>query len=359
MANYYLRLNMNKPIIDVIKFKTNDYSKYSKIFQAENSADIVSDKIKKYKLNRRCTLSIIIPYFDNLRNIRKTLLSINYQKNIDFNRIETIIINDSDKNVDFLKNSKLNYNLIVINNAHNFGAAISRNIGCGFSTKKYVLFLDSDVVLEPEYLYQHLLRHQNFSDIITLSFYQTTNITNKNISNDNIKKFKIKIKKLNDFRYHLDLNTLLNLKLRKRKAINLINETNKFMDFGFGKKIEYWSLANMVTTSNLMISREIVNIVGGFDSCFKFAQWEDTAIGAKLIAINQLVIPCLATNLFKIEHKRKYNFKKYFIENERKYNDILKKPIKVHSKSYLFKKYLSKRYVKNIIKIKGVFCANN
>jgi glycosyltransferase involved in cell wall biosynthesis len=319
----------------------------------------VLDSITNHKLNKSTTLSIIIPYYDNLKNIHKTLLSINFQENIDFKNIEVIIINDGGKIVDFILNFKYKFKLIIINNFNNFGAAISRNIGCAYSKKKYLLFLDSDVVLESNYLYQHLLRHQNFKNIITLSLYKTIKITDSNIFDYKIKQSNLKVKKLNDFRWNINLNTLLNKKLRKRKILNLMKETNYFKDFGFGKKIEYWSLPNMITTSNLMVSKNTTNAVGGFDSCFKFAQWEDTAIGAKFIATNQIVIPCLATNIFKIHHRRKYNFKKYFFENESEYNALLQKPIRLYSKSYLFKKYLSKKYIKNIITIKGVYCAYN
>lgn len=348
---------MNNALIDIIKSKSNDYSKYAKQFRTKYSRDLVLDKINNSELDKYTTLSIIIPYFDNFENIKKTLLSINYQKNINFKAIETVIINDGIKNIEPLINFKLNFDVVIINNTRNFGAAVSRNVGCAFSKRKYLLFLDSDVVLEPDYLYQHLFRHQNFKNIITLSFYQTIDITDSNIANNRILQSKIKIKKLNDFRCGVNLNTLLCTKLRKKKVINLINKTNNFKNFGFGKKIECWSLANMITTSNLMIQRDIVNIVGGFDDCFRFAQWEDTAIGAKFIAVNQTIIPCLATNLFKIEHKRKYKFKKYFLENEAKYNAILLKEFKKQSKGYLFKKYLSKRYVKSIVKINGEFYA--
>lgn len=103
-------------------------------------------------------LSIVIPCFNSEKTIKRTIESLNL-KNLDrkiLSQIEIILINDGsqDRTENIIKELILVYNNISISyyKHMNRGVSYSRNKGIMYSTGKFVLFLDSDDKVSPEYL---------------------------------------------------------------------------------------------------------------------------------------------------------------------------------------------------------------
>lgn len=95
-------------------------------------------------------ISVIIPYYNALQTIERTLDSLLFQTFRDF---EIIIVNDfSDDNPSHILNiyidkfSILNINLIYIPLNKNSGPSFARNIGWDVAKGDYIAFLDSDDV---------------------------------------------------------------------------------------------------------------------------------------------------------------------------------------------------------------------
>lgn len=89
-----------------------------------------------------CTFSIIIPVYnvqDYLHSCIKSLLA------QDYNNFEVILINDgsTDSSKDICNDYSCYSNFTVINK-QNTGASDSRNIGIGYATGKWILFMDAD-----------------------------------------------------------------------------------------------------------------------------------------------------------------------------------------------------------------------
>jgi len=333
-------------IKSLLSEKSNNYSALENIFYNKYNSDLIFDKVIDDTLIAK-DISIIIPFNNNYNHLYKTILSINYQKNINSNNIEIIIVNDSRKQIPKNIFRDSNIKIKIINNKMNFGAGVSRNIGVIKSKYKFILFLDSGIVLNSDYLSQHYIRQSGFRNIITFSLIKNIPYDSNKISKSNIIKQNIYTKYFysDDFRYKLDLNNLINNKLRIDKKINLLKYTNYLKDFGYYTFIYYWSLSNMVVTNNLFFEKKIFIKSGGFKDNFKFAQWEDTDLGSRLI-ISAYIIPILSTNVLHIKHNRKYNHKSTFLTNEKIYIKNMSCNYTTSNFKYLIKKY--KKYIKSI-----------
>ncbi|OGK12106.1 hypothetical protein A3C98_04005 [Candidatus Roizmanbacteria bacterium RIFCSPHIGHO2_02_FULL_37_15] len=112
-------------------------------------------------MQNKVILSIIIPTHNSQNTITNLLISIHTTQFKYFKNIEVIIVDDdsSDKTRNLVRKlvEKLKYKLILYPLRKNLGPAKARNYGVKKAKGKYVLFLDSDVVLAKStlrYVYQ-------------------------------------------------------------------------------------------------------------------------------------------------------------------------------------------------------------
>ena len=105
------------------------------------------DKMYKYKL------SVIIPTYNSSNTIGRLIHSLINQ---DFKDFEIIFIDDKSKDntLEIIKNTIKNKNLSyqIILNKSNKGPGYSRNIGIKFSKGKYLVFVDSDDIINFNHL---------------------------------------------------------------------------------------------------------------------------------------------------------------------------------------------------------------
>lgn len=156
-------------------------------------------------------VSIIIPTYNSRLTIKRTIKSIDFSKNI-----ELLIVDDgsSDGTLEILDSLKKDYPFRVIRGRHN-GAARARNVGIKYAKGKYLLFLDSDDVLDRKTFDSHIFNILNNN-------YDIVNI-NQNIRKDDIASQNMK-------------NTILldNLGLsNKKKVIWLSGPVSKFYKRSF------------------------------------------------------------------------------------------------------------------------------
>lgn len=106
-------------------------------------------------------ISIIVPIYNVEKYIEHCLYSI---KNQTYKNIEVILVNDgtTDRTIDIVKNNFLldqRFKLVSQNNA---GISVARNNGISNSKGKYIVFVDSDDWVAPdyvEYLYYLIKKH--------------------------------------------------------------------------------------------------------------------------------------------------------------------------------------------------------
>lgn len=112
-------------------------------------------------------VSVIIPCFNNEDTIIETLNSVFNQT---YNSIEIIIVNDgsSDNSEETIKNYIANHNdfNITLINQTNSGPSFARNNGAKKATGTYLLFLDADDKIAPEYVSECVAVFNSKSDAV-------------------------------------------------------------------------------------------------------------------------------------------------------------------------------------------------
>lgn len=114
------------------------------------NADIASQSRFEKKYDQPI-LSVVIPFFNDRRYILDALASV--ERLIDQKAVEIIIVNDESTDEASLKIlSELRSQYRVIDNVKNQGLAKTRNVGINAAIGKYILPLDSDNKVEPNYI---------------------------------------------------------------------------------------------------------------------------------------------------------------------------------------------------------------
>ncbi|HFI0632442.1 TPA: glycosyltransferase family 2 protein [Streptococcus suis] len=102
-------------------------------------------------------VSIIVPVYNASTTIEKCLLSIVNQS---LDNLEVILVNDGskDNSLEILERFEEKYQTIRMISKENEGAAIARNIGIKMARGEYILFVDSDDYIQPDYAEQFYQR---------------------------------------------------------------------------------------------------------------------------------------------------------------------------------------------------------
>lgn len=286
--------------------------------------------------------SIIIPnynMFDTLKYCIDSICNQNLTKE-QFKSIEVIVVDDGSdvKGLDMLyeiyKNAIESKGMMfnLVRSYKNKGRAYARNLGASVSSGEILVFIDADIVLHSTYLKETIVRHQFLDKIVLVGFKENISIKDPLLS-----KLSPKIRKPNiykDFRFnkYVSKDWIGLYPVKTERTINCVKESNYFKDFGMGRVIGPFDLPCMVVSHNLSLKRKEFEKIGGFEVRFS-KRWgfEDTYLGARLIANENYVIPLLSTGVFHIEvideessglKAKKYSDMKY---NFKLYKNLIKK----------------------------------
>jgi len=341
-ANGFLS-DLNEPsetIADRLKNKSNDFSQLENIFIKKTGRDLLSKEPFPCSQTIFEKISIIIPSYNSSKTILHTLRSIKYQKltRKELGLIEIIVIDDgsTDNTRDIV--AKFNKVLpIKYVYQNHLGRSYARNLGVSLAQGEIIIFLDSDVVLENNFIREHAIRHTYLDKITLVSFKENIYLSDKRLLQ---RIFKPDI--TNDFRFKKEVKPewlrmhrhVRNIEVRK---VELLKETNNFKDFGQDKVLGVWDLPSMFVTNAVSIRKRDFEAVGGFNLQFRGWGMEDTFLGACLIALGCFIIPVFSTGIFHIKHsprsRSNKNLIKEFNRNVLVYLDLIHQPI-----SSIFKK---------------------
>ncbi len=125
-------------------------------------------------------VSIIIPFYENMYLLKKTINSILKQS---FKKYEVIIIHDNPKGDGGLL-EKLSHkkNFTIIYNKKNLGAGPSRNKGINISKGKYIAFLDSDDTWHDHKLLKQINYMEKKNYLVTHTTYDIVDENGRYIS---------------------------------------------------------------------------------------------------------------------------------------------------------------------------------
>ena len=214
-------------------------------------------------------ISVIIPYYKNIKFIEKAINSILNQT---YKNLEIIIIYDDDNldDLKFLQKLTANQNKIkLIVNKKRSGAGLSRNIGISIANGEYIAFLDSDDYWDDnKLLYQLNFMINQEKDFTHTSYYivdEMDQIKGSRIGRD-IVDFKklllscdvglstVMIKK-----NLLEANKFPNLKTKEDFVLwlKLLKQGHKI--YSIDKNLTYWR-----KTKNSLSSNIYQKIIDGF-----------------------------------------------------------------------------------------------
>lgn len=124
------------------------------------------------KRNDTLKLSIIVPVYNVEKYLERCVDSLLHQ-DIDKSEYEIILINDgsTDKSYEIAQQLESKYGNIVLLSQENKGQSAARNVGLDIAKGKYIMFVDSDDILEPNVLNNLVVVSEKNS--LDLCFYST------------------------------------------------------------------------------------------------------------------------------------------------------------------------------------------
>ena len=287
------------------------------------------DSVSKHK--PKSSVTFVIPVINSQRTIGLVLKAISTQHLRNLIN-EVIIVDNSDndetkKAIDmFCETSDLK--VIYRKNPENKHTAYSRNRGIELATGDVICFIDSDIIIPPNYVNYHLYVHELFENVITTSL--RSNIELAEFSNRE-NKFPVQ-EYLNEFRVLATVKrerciTDSQLKFAG-KTVNLVKDTREFRDLGNGNSM-FWTLSDMCLTCCVTYKAKILKELKGAPENFVEYGCEDAAMAAKVISTGAFVIPITMCGVYHIDHPRRYgeNFRIGYERNIRRLEKLYTLPL--------------------------------
>lgn len=286
----------------------NDYSYLEEYYKYIVGQELLSTKIESKNRFQIDNISIIIPVYN--QDVTYTLLAIQGQNITDEEKkkIQVVIIDDGSKNnvIEEINKvrEKLYYELQIISLEKNMGLSNARNIGFAIAKYDHILFLDSDIVISKNYIYDMSIRLQLIPNSLFICM-------RKNIEkNSKLLKQEILLSGVNeclDFddsrvitkgkEYHIGCdNEYLN------EEISILDDTNYFKELGHGSQIGIYNISTVVTGHNIALNRSLIKSSQPFNAQFKGWGMEDAYFASRLVADGCFVIPVLSSCVYHINH---------------------------------------------------------
>ena len=195
-------------------------------------------------------VSVVIPTYNRLPILRKCLESLENQFLIDvIEDYEIVIVDDgsTDRTIEWLKNNIEAFPHVELFEQLHGGPALGRNLGVEKSKGDLIIFIDSDLVVDKDFLSNH---------VVSL-----------------IKAWK-KLGNRKCFTYGSVINT--------SNFNNPKSEPFKLQDLSWA----YFA------TGNVAIDKKVLEISGLFDTSFRLYGWEDLELGERLRNMGVKLIKC-------------------------------------------------------------------
>ena len=189
------------------------------------------------------------------------------------------------------------------------GRSTARNVGVEYASKEIVLFVDASMVLHKDFLAEQMLRHNRVRKIALLGFKENIEWNKYMDKREAIIGGEFTPEFRKDLKYchvlHRD-EAGFTFRRRRYKAgdkIYYMSLTNNLKALRGSRGIGFRSLPTFFQTNVVSVRVEEVRAVGGFDPAFD-ALWgfEDSYLGALLVASGVKLVPCPSSTAFKIEH---------------------------------------------------------
>lgn len=204
---------------------------------------------------------------------------------------------------------RLGVQVIQLRLNQNKGRAIARNVALETASRDIVFFVDNSMVLAPTFLVEHMMRHEKIQQpIALLGVKENLPFDQFRIEEPNIRK-GLRVPRLDgDFKLrHKLAEDEAPFKFKGKTyhpgdVVNYMELTSYLGGLGAIDGVGKRTLPTFFQTNIASARREDVLRVGGFDPALKLWGFEDSLLGARLIAIaNCKLIPCPSARAFNLE----------------------------------------------------------
>ena len=317
---------------------SNDYSYleyYYKYIMNHELLSTVSDFKKKQKI---MNMSIIIPVYN--QNVKYSLLSIQGQ-NIseeEKKKLQVIVIDDGSKNkviqdINSIR-KQLSFELQIISFEKNMGLSNARNVGYSVAKYDYIIFMDSDIILSKNYIYDMNIRLQMIPNAVFICMRKNIESNSEFLETSNLISGVESCTDFDDSRvitmgkeYHIGSDSAY-----INEEFSILDDTDYFKELSFGSQIGIYNIATVVTGHNIALNRQLIKSSTPFSQKFRGWGLEDAYFSAKLISEGCYVIPVLSSCVYHINHPPRSGSldqkKKEALINYNIYNDLLNEPWK-------------------------------
>ncbi|MEH7547275.1 glycosyltransferase family 2 protein [Neobacillus vireti] len=278
--------------------------KWSKsIRKRKNDTDQISEKgtskISQDDTNHEIEVSIIIPSQNKYPLNLFTLYSLEYQT-FNTRKMEVIFINDAstDQTEEALKNYHPPFQFNYIRNTKKLGRARVRNLGIQAARGSILIFLDAEMITEPDFVANHFNYHQNSQNLIVTGamyakalysciFPEFSDRIMKKLENLAKKNQKI-YERFQDCKFPLETSYPL------IEKDDIVQGTFKEISYraypwfqgiisNFNEELEGFMFPWMAfLTGNMSIRKELIIQAGMFDEEFYHYGYEDWELGYRL-----------------------------------------------------------------------------
>lgn len=242
-------------------------------------------------------VSIIIPSYNRYPLNLFSLYALEKQT-FPLSKMEVIFIDDAstDETEKALKNYNPPYHFKYIRNMQNLGRAKVRNLGIQASKGKILIFLDAEMICDPDFVYNHYKFHQANQNAILSGVMHSKNVITCIFSENSTSTLKV----LNTKRNTLISNALKNYQHSNQSPFPLLNKTDIFnqsykslivktngwfdvITQNFGEELNGFQFPWMAfLTGNVSFTKELIENSGMFDEDFIKYGYEDWEFGYRL-----------------------------------------------------------------------------
>jgi glycosyltransferase involved in cell wall biosynthesis len=334
----------------------NDYSNYEKHFRygsvrlvdflAHHREDLTPKAAAAYDAAKRTivysflnteyrvpTLSIVVPVgLGRGSEVLACLSSIKWQNLVQSrpSRVELLIVQDGDSSdptqnaitpalIDLIRSFpretgrrifKLTGSGFLWGTGLESRRSTARNVGIVKARNRIIFFIDSSIVLSPDFLTEQMLRHERVrhGHIALLGFKEKIDEAEYERDVDLIRTGKRFPKYWYDWKWsHVLKEDEAPLEFDKRyeprQEIRYMEITDNLKHLRWGINIGYRSAPTFFHTGITSVPLSCVREVGGFDPEFNpLWGFEDSFLGAQLLATGVKIVPCPSSVAFQLKH---------------------------------------------------------
>lgn len=149
------------------KLENKRFETKSQELMEEKESNLPNQNKKELIKDHDIKVSIIIPSYNKYPLNLLTLYSLNKQT-FDLSKMEVLFIDDAstDQTLQILQKHQFSYHFRYIKCKRNIGRAKVRNIGIKYSRGEILIFLDAEMITEPEFVENHFKYHQLMDNLV-------------------------------------------------------------------------------------------------------------------------------------------------------------------------------------------------